>query len=32
MQSLSDLADLRDRGSITPEDFEARKAELLRLL
>jgi len=27
--ALGDLADLRDRGAITPEEFEAKKAELL---
>lgn len=28
-QTLSGLADLRDRGAISPEEFEAKKAELL---
>ncbi|HVM30496.1 MAG TPA: PH domain-containing protein [Candidatus Limnocylindrales bacterium] len=28
-QTLSRLADLRDRGAITPEDYEAKKRELL---
>jgi hypothetical protein len=28
-QTLSRLADLRDRGAITPEEFQAKKAELL---
>ena len=28
-QELQRLADLRDRGAITPEEFEAKKAELL---
>ncbi|TMD27695.1 MAG: SHOCT domain-containing protein, partial [Chloroflexi bacterium] len=27
--TLDRLADLRDRGAITPEEFEAKKAELL---
>jgi hypothetical protein len=27
--ALGNLADLRDRGAITPEEFEAKKAELL---
>jgi hypothetical protein len=31
-QTLANLADLRDRGAITPEEFETKKAELLRLL
>jgi hypothetical protein len=30
--ALSRLADLRDRGAITPEDYEAKKAELLARL
>ncbi len=30
--TLSRLADLRDRGAITPEEFEAKKAELLARL
>jgi hypothetical protein len=28
-RAVGDLADLRDRGAITPEEFEAKKAELL---
>ena len=28
-KALGNLADLRDRGAITPEEFEAKKAELL---
>jgi hypothetical protein len=28
-RALSDLADLRDRGAISPEDFEAKKQDLL---
>ena len=28
-ESLGRLADLRDRGAITPEDYEAKKQELL---
>jgi hypothetical protein len=28
-QTLSRLADLRDRGAITPEEYEAKKTELL---
>ena len=28
-QTLARLADLRDRGAITPEEYEAKKAELL---
>lgn len=31
-QTLSRLADLRDRGAITPEDYEAKKDDLLRRL
>jgi hypothetical protein len=27
--ALGHLADLRDRGALTPEEFEAKKAELL---
>ena len=27
--TLSRLADLRDRGAISPEEYEAKKAELL---
>jgi hypothetical protein len=27
--AIASLADLRDRGAITPEEFEAKKAELL---
>ncbi|MGD0861139.1 MAG: SHOCT domain-containing protein [Candidatus Limnocylindrales bacterium] len=30
--TLARLADLRDKGAITPADYEARKAELLRRL
>jgi uncharacterized membrane protein YdbT with pleckstrin-like domain len=29
MAALNSLADLRDRGAITPEEYEAKKAELL---
>ena len=28
-QTLARLADLRDRGAITPEEYEAKKEELL---
>jgi hypothetical protein len=28
-RTLASLADLRDRGAISPEEFEAKKAELL---
>ena len=28
-QTLARLADLRDKGAITPEEYEAKKAELL---
>jgi hypothetical protein len=28
-RTLSRLADLRDRGAITPEEYEAKKQELL---
>ena len=28
-KALGDLADLRDRNAITPEEYEAKKAELL---
>ncbi len=28
-QTLAGLADLRDRGAITPEEYEAKKSELL---
>ncbi len=28
-QTLAGLADLRDRGAITPEEYEAKKADLL---
>ena len=28
-RTLASLADLRDRGAITPEEYEAKKAELL---
>ena len=31
-QTLNGLADLRDRGAITPEEYEAKKADLLRRL
>jgi hypothetical protein len=31
-QALGNLADLRDRGAITPEDYEAKKQELLERL
>jgi Bacterial PH domain/Short C-terminal domain len=31
-QTLARLADLRDRGAITPEEYEAKKDELLRRL
>jgi predicted Zn-dependent peptidase len=31
-QALARLADLRDRGAITPEEFETKKAELLSRL
>jgi hypothetical protein len=31
-RSLASLADLRDRGAITPEEFEAKKSELLARL
>jgi Bacterial PH domain/Short C-terminal domain len=31
-RTLSSLADLRDRGAISPEEFEAKKADLLRRL
>jgi hypothetical protein len=27
--ALGNLADLRDRGAISPEEYEAKKAELL---
>ena len=30
--ALADLADLRDRGAISPEDYEAKKQELLARL
>ena len=30
--TLASLADLRDRGAITPEEYEAKKSELLSLL
>jgi len=30
--ALSRLADLRDRGAITPEEYEAKKSELLARL
>jgi hypothetical protein len=28
-KALSGLADLRDRGAVSPEEYEAKKAELL---
>jgi hypothetical protein len=28
-KALGDLADLRDRGAISPEDYEAKKQDLL---
>ena len=31
-QTLARLADLRDRGAVSPEEYEAKKAELLRRL
>jgi hypothetical protein len=31
-RTLASLADLRDRGAISPEEYEAKKAELLRRL
>jgi hypothetical protein len=31
-KALGDLADLRDRGAITPEEYEAKKADLLERL
>jgi hypothetical protein len=31
-QTLAGLADLRDRGAITPEEYEAKKADLLSRL
>jgi hypothetical protein len=31
-RTLSNLADLRDRGAISPEEYEAKKADLLRRL
>jgi hypothetical protein len=31
-RTLASLADLRDRGAISPDEFEAKKAELLRRL
>jgi hypothetical protein len=31
-RALGNLADLRDRGAITPEDYEAKKQELLERL
>ena len=31
-QTLARLADLRDRGAITPEEYEAKKADLLARL
>jgi hypothetical protein len=31
-RTLASLADLRDRGAISPEEFEAKKSELLARL
>jgi hypothetical protein len=31
-KALGNLADLRDRGAITPEEYEAKKADLLARL
>jgi hypothetical protein len=31
-RTLASLADLRDRGAITPEEYEAKKADLLSRL
>jgi hypothetical protein len=31
-RTLASLADLRDRGAISPEEYEAKKADLLRRL
>jgi hypothetical protein len=31
-RSLGQLADLRDRGAISPEEYEAKKQELLERL
>jgi hypothetical protein len=31
-RTLSSLADLRDRGAITPEEYERKKADLLSRL
>jgi hypothetical protein len=31
-KALGNLADLRDRGAITPEDYEAKKRDLLERL
>jgi hypothetical protein len=31
-KTLGNIADLRDRGAITPEEYEAKKAELLERL
>ncbi len=31
-RTLAQLADLRDRGAISPEEYEAKKAELLSRL
>ena len=31
-RALASLADLRDRGAISPEEFEAKKAQLLARL
>jgi hypothetical protein len=28
-RTLASLADLRDRGAVSPEEYEAKKAELL---
>jgi hypothetical protein len=31
-KALANLADLRDRGAVTPEEYEAKKAQLLARL
>ena len=31
-KALAQLADLRDRGAVTPEEYEAKKAQLLARL
>jgi hypothetical protein len=31
-RTLANLADLRDRGAITPEEYETKKADLLSRL